>query len=91
MEIKLSPELERVVAEDVARGGYANAEEYVACAVGMLHEQEEWFVQNREEIAAAIEEGLKSAEGGERFTETEVRAEMAALKRVRMERHRQAA
>lgn len=43
MTIRLKPELEQLIQEDVERGPYQTADEYVEEAVKMLHEQEEWL------------------------------------------------
>jgi len=43
MTIHLKPELEALVKEDVERGPYQSADEYVAQAVQMLHEHERWL------------------------------------------------
>ena len=65
MNIRLKPELETLIQRDVARGPYRSADEFVERAVEMLHEQEEWLVENRTEIAAQIEHGFAQAERGE--------------------------
>lgn len=65
MTIRLSPELEALVQQDVERGPYKSADEFVAHAVQMLHEQEQWLAENRGEIAAKIEHGFAQAEKGE--------------------------
>ena len=65
MTIHLKPELEALIKEDVERGPYQSADEYVAQAVQMLHAQEQWLVDNRADIAAKIEQGYAQAERGE--------------------------
>ena len=65
MTIRLSPELEALIAEDVARGSYRSADEFVAHAVQLLHEQEQWLADNRQDISAKIEQGFAQAERGE--------------------------
>ena len=65
MTIHLKPELEALIREDVERGPYQSADEYVAQAVQMLHAREQWLVDNRADIAAKIEQGYAQAECGE--------------------------
>jgi len=57
--------LEALIQKDVERGLYRSADEFVAHAVQMPHEQEEWLSDHRAEIAAKIEHGFAQAERGE--------------------------
>jgi Arc/MetJ-type ribon-helix-helix transcriptional regulator len=82
MTIRLKPETEALIARDVERGPYRSADELVEEAIHQLHDREEWLVQNRNEIAAAVEEGYVAAQRGDLLTEDEVRA--------RLERKREA-
>jgi len=81
MEIRLRPELENLIKQDVERGPYQTVDEFVERAVSMLHEQETWLAQNRSEIARKIEEGYAAAERGELLDPAEVRAKLDGLKR----------
>jgi antitoxin ParD1/3/4 len=65
MNIRLRPEIEKLIEEDVQRGPYQSADEFVERAVSMLHEQEAWLAENRTEIGAKIEEGYAAAQRGE--------------------------
>jgi antitoxin ParD1/3/4 len=65
MTIYLKPELEALIQEDVERGPYQSVDEFVAQAVQMLHEHEQWLADNRADIAAKIEHGFGQAERGE--------------------------
>ena len=65
MTIRLTPELEALIQKDVERGPYRSADEFVAQAVQMLHDQEQWLAENRTDIAAKIEHGFAQAERGE--------------------------
>jgi len=65
MTIRLKPEMEALIQQDVQRGPYQSADEFVERAVQMLHEQEQWLADNRTEIAAHIEHGYQQAERGE--------------------------
>ena len=83
MEIRLRPELEELVKQDVQRGAYETVDEFVEHAVSMLHEQEAWLAANRADIQTNIAEGYASAERGELIGPDEVRAKLAELKRAR--------
>jgi antitoxin ParD1/3/4 len=80
MAIQLRPELEEIIREDVRRGPYTSADEYLERAVTMLHEQENWLAAHRDEIAARIEEGLASVERGELADAEQVQARMRTRK-----------
>ena len=82
MTIRLKPELERLIQQDVERGPYGNVDEFVERAVQMLHEQEEWLSANRAAISARIEEGYASAQRGELIDDDQVRAQMEEKKRI---------
>ena len=62
MTIHLKPELEALIQEDVERGPYQSADEFVAHAVELLHEQEQWLADNRAGIAEKIEHGFAQSE-----------------------------
>ncbi len=79
MEIRLKPELEEMIKQDVQRGSYQTVDEFVERAVSMLHEQEAWLAQNRVEIAAKIDEGYAAAQRGELIDEDAVRSRRLKL------------
>ena len=83
MEIRLRPELEELVKQDVQRGPYETVDEFVEQAVSMLHEQEAWLAANRAEIRDKIDQGYASAQRGELIAPDEVRSRLAELKRKR--------
>ena len=80
MEIKLSPEIEAVVARDMASGRYGSVEEYIAEAVDALHEREEWVGESLEEQGEELDASLREAELGEGMSLEEVREGMQAMK-----------
>ena len=45
MTIHLKPEVEALIQNDVERGPYQSADEFVATAVQMLHEHEQGLLQ----------------------------------------------
>lgn len=83
MEIRLRPELADLIKQDVQRGSYETVDEFVECAVSMLHEQEVWLARNRTEIATRIDEGYAAAQRGELLDADAARSRLARLKQVR--------
>jgi putative addiction module CopG family antidote len=83
MEIRLRPELEKLIKQDVQRGSYESVDEFVEHAVSMLHEQETWLAANRADIQTKIAEGLSSAQRGELVGPDDARSKLAELKRSR--------
>ncbi|MGA8765326.1 MAG: hypothetical protein WB562_20845 [Candidatus Sulfotelmatobacter sp.] len=84
MEIRLRPELETLIRQDVQRGAYETVDEFVERAVSMLHEQEVWLAAHRSEIESQIEEGYVAARRGELLDPNEVRSRLNELKRSRL-------
>jgi len=80
MEIRLSPEIEAVVQQDMASGRYGSVEEYIAKAVEVLHEREQWREETVEEFNAKLDEAIAEAERGELADEDQVRREMREMK-----------
>ncbi len=83
MEIRLRPELEELIKQDVQRGPYETVDEFVEQAVSMLHEQEAWLAANREDIQTKIAEGYASAQRAELMSPDEARSRLAELTRAR--------
>lgn len=83
MEIRLRPELEELIKQDVQRGAYKTVDDFVEQAVSMLHEQEAWLAANRADIQTKIAEGCASAQRGELLSPDEARSKLAELKRAR--------
>jgi Arc/MetJ-type ribon-helix-helix transcriptional regulator len=83
MEIRLRPELEALIREDVERGPYQTVDEFVERAVALLHEQESWLAEHRSEIEGQIAEGYAAAQRGELIEPDEVRSRLNRLKRTR--------
>jgi Arc/MetJ-type ribon-helix-helix transcriptional regulator len=65
MNIRICPELEKLMEEDIQRGPYQSVDEFVERAVSLLHEQEVWLAEHRTEIGAKTEEGYAAAKRGE--------------------------
>ena len=83
MNIRLRPELEDLIKQDVERGPYQTVDEFVEQAVSMLHEQEAWLAEHRSEIHRKIEAGYASAQRGELVDADRVHSRMNARKRGR--------
>jgi predicted transcriptional regulator len=90
MTVDLNPEQERRVKALIDSGRYQDAQAVVDRALEDVFAEEDWFTTNRDEIAAAIEEGLAQAERGELYTEEEVRSWMDAEKKAWMAEKRTA-
>ena len=80
MHIELSPELQAQIQQNIERGPFRSVDEYVECALALLHEQETWLSENRELIAAQVQAGWESAERGELADENTVREHMRRRK-----------
>ena len=88
MKIRLRPELEELIKQDVERGSYQTMDEFVERAISMLHEQEDWLAQNRAEIETKIGDGYAAAQRGELIDADTVRSRLAELKRVQSNKPR---
>jgi putative addiction module CopG family antidote len=90
MNIRLRPEIEKLIEEDIQRGPYQSVDEFVERAVSMLHEQEMWLAEHRTEIGAKIEEGYAAAQRGELIDSDSVRRLMDERKTSWRSEHRKA-
>lgn len=81
MNVRLRPEIEKLIKQDVERGPYQSVDEFIERAVSMLHEQEAWLAENRADIKAKIDEGYAAAQRGELIDGDEVRSRMEERKR----------
>ena len=82
MDIRLRPELEALIRQDVQRGQYQSVDEFVERAIALLHEQETWLAENKGKIETQIAEGYASAQRGELVDAEEVRSRLNQLKRT---------
>lgn len=76
MTIQLKPETEALIQEHVQRGPYRTTSEFVEQAVRMLHQEEELWAIEKEEIGEKIERAFGEFERGECFTLEETRAKL---------------
>jgi len=79
MNVSLTPEMERRIAEMVESGLYATASEVVRDSLRILFQAEEGRDRKRAKLDAAIQEGLDSIERGELYSGEEVFASMTAI------------
>jgi putative addiction module CopG family antidote len=90
MNIRLRPELEKLIEEDIQRGPYQSVDEFVEKAVSLLHQQEVWLAEHRTEIGAKIEDGYATAQRGELLDSDSVRRLMDERKTSWLSEHRKA-
>lgn len=83
MEIRIRPEVEALIRQDVERGAYQTVDEFVEHAVAILHEQEVWLAEHRAEIDAQVREGYAAAKRGELIDADEVSSRLNQVKRAR--------
>jgi antitoxin ParD1/3/4 len=90
MDIRLRPELEEMIRQDLQRGPYQTADEFVEHAISLLHEQETWLAEHGTSIRAKIEQGYAAAQRGELIDSDQVRARFDERKRAWLAEKRQA-
>jgi Arc/MetJ-type ribon-helix-helix transcriptional regulator len=88
MEITLTPEQERLVAEVLQTGGYQSPNEVVGCALEMLRSEQQWLQEYKHPINEKIQRGFDQFERGEYFTAEEARAVMAQRKAAWLAEHK---
>jgi putative addiction module CopG family antidote len=88
MIIRLRPEIEEMIKQDIQCGAYQSVDEFVEHAVSMPHEQEAWLAANREEIRAKIAEGYAEAQRGELIDAEDVISQFEEHKRAWLAEHR---
>jgi Arc/MetJ-type ribon-helix-helix transcriptional regulator len=80
MTITLLPEHEKLVAEAMRTGTYQSPDEVIGRALEMLHSENEWVRDHRQEIGDRIERAFGQFERGEFFTGEESRIDMEKRK-----------
>ena len=74
MQITLDPETEQRIQRELDRGPYRDPSELLTHALDLLRAEEDWLVQNREAIQAALEESMAAEASGESYSREEVEA-----------------
>ena len=80
MTLDLKPETYALIQKRLQSGAFSSAEEVVERALEILSAEEDWLADNRDKIAAQIQEGWDEAQRGELSDEESVRAEMRQFK-----------
>ena len=80
MTITLRKEHEKLIAEAMQTGAYQSPDEVIGRALEMLHSQDEWLREHRQEVADKIDRGLAQFERGEFFSAEASRADMEKRK-----------
>ena len=78
--IKRPPDLETLINKRLSSGGYTNAEDVLRRALEAQDAEESWTGEERQALAAHIEEGYLQAERGELIDGAQARREIQALK-----------
>ena len=79
MNVSLTPELEKFVAETVATGRYSSASEVVRASLRLMEEEERWKAYARSKIA----KGLADVEAGRVVSEKQFHDLLKERKRKR--------
>ncbi len=82
MNIRLRPEIEELIKQDLQCGAYESVDDFVEHAVSLLQGQEAWLAANRDQITSKIAAGYASAQRGELIDAADVRSQMEELKRA---------
>ncbi len=80
MQLNVPPDLETLINKRLSSGGYTNAEDVLRRALEAQDAEESWTDQERQALAAHIEEGYLQAERGELIDGAQVRREIQAMK-----------
>jgi putative addiction module CopG family antidote len=80
MALTLTPEVEQKLERRMQDGRWHSPSDVMLTALELLEDFDDLVVVNREELESAIQEGLDSADRGELYTETEVRAHLAEVR-----------
>ncbi len=80
MPINLRPEHEQIIAQALETGAYQDPDDVVRRALEMLHSENEWLHQQREEIAERVDRAFEQFERGDFFTAEESIADMEKRK-----------
>jgi antitoxin ParD1/3/4 len=80
MTVELRPETEALIRKRLETGAFASPEEVIERALELLSQQD-WLAENRDQIAAEVQEGWNEAQSGELIEADQVRAKMQERKR----------
>jgi Arc/MetJ-type ribon-helix-helix transcriptional regulator len=80
MPITLRREHEELIAKAMQTGAYRDPDDVIGRALEMLHSEDQWIDEHKDEIAEKIERAFAQLERGEFFSPEESRADMARRK-----------
>jgi Arc/MetJ-type ribon-helix-helix transcriptional regulator len=87
MELKVPPDLERLIERRLSSRGYANVEDVLRRALEAQDAEESWTDEERRALSAHIEEGYLQAERGELIDGARVRREIHVMKDAWRQEH----
>jgi Arc/MetJ-type ribon-helix-helix transcriptional regulator len=76
MTIQLKPEQEIRIAEALRSGAYRSPDEVIDRALEILHERDQWLIENRQALAAKIRRGMEELDRGEGIPEDKLDAHL---------------
>ncbi|MBZ5526148.1 MAG: hypothetical protein LAP21_28340 [Acidobacteriia bacterium] len=88
MAITLRPEHEELVAKAMQTGAYQDADEVIGRALEMLHSEDVWLHDQKEEIAEKIERAFGQFDRGEFLSAEDSRADLAKRKAAWLLEHK---
>jgi predicted transcriptional regulator len=80
MELTLTPESEERLQRRLSEGRWKSPAEVMETALDILDDLDDVIVRNREELEAAIQVGIESAENERLYTAEEVRMHLAEVR-----------
>jgi Arc/MetJ-type ribon-helix-helix transcriptional regulator len=80
MQLNVPPDLETLINKRLSSGAYTNAEDVLRRALEAQDAEESWTDEERQALAAHIEEGYLQAQRGELIDGAQGRREIQAMK-----------
>jgi Arc/MetJ-type ribon-helix-helix transcriptional regulator len=80
MQLKVPPDIETLINKRLSSGGYASVEDVLRRALEAQDAEESWTDEERQALAAHIDEGYLQAERGELIDGEQARRDIQALK-----------
>ena len=80
MQLRISPDLEKLIKRRLSSGGYTNVEDVLRRALEAQDAEESWTDDERRALSAHIEEGYLQAERGELIDGAQARREIQGMK-----------
>jgi Arc/MetJ-type ribon-helix-helix transcriptional regulator len=77
MAITLDPAIEQRIQRQISRGAFAEPSELLAHALDLVEAEEDWLLQNKEAINAALDQSFAEAARGEGCSLEEFEATLA--------------